>query len=295
MKTKGYRYIRSVIAAVLAAAMLSGLAVFPSSAADAYEGYASIILTTHGALRDGVTADDNTMQFSEPFRAKVGTILEITAYGKPSADGTSDFCNGQVSIFFNNDGTSGNLKNSNNGILEFYDGYYPKPTRSTHRVVMQSDITGVVCNPTLDTDLNRWRTNHEVHFNFTNAYNIYDFSEQPALVRFTVKVMKPGVCYVNMLNLTFGHFDYNNGIYHHNDAALLSIKAVGTAPKSYSVGDVNGDGKRDINDATTVQRAVAQLTTLSSLSQAAAEVDGDGKITVNDATIIQKFLAGMKV
>lgn len=295
MKTKGFRYIRSVIAVVIAAAMLSGLAVFPTSAADAYEGYASIILTTHGSQDDGVTADDNTMQFSEPIRAKVGTILQITAYGKPSANGTSDFCCGDLHIFFNNDGTSGNLKNSNNGILEFYDGYYPKLDQNDHRVVVQTDIPGSICNPTLDTHINRWRSNHTLYFNFAGADNIYDFSDQTTLVRFTVKVMKPGVCYVNMLNLVFAHFDYNNGFYDYNDAALLSIKAVGTAPKSYSVGDVNGDGKRDINDATTVQRAVAQLTTLSSLSQAAAEVDGDGKITVNDATIIQKFLAGMKV
>lgn len=57
------------------------------------------------------------------------------------------------------------------------------------------------------------------------------------------------------------------------------------------LGDADQSGKIDIKDATNVQKAAADVVTLSDVQQIPANVDG-GKLTVNDATWIQKFVAG---
>ena len=59
------------------------------------------------------------------------------------------------------------------------------------------------------------------------------------------------------------------------------------------IGDVNGDGKVTIDDATTVQKFLAEMITLSDAQSTAADANGDGKITIDDATTIQKYLAEM--
>ena len=57
------------------------------------------------------------------------------------------------------------------------------------------------------------------------------------------------------------------------------------------IGDVNGDGKVTIDDATTVQKALAEMIILSDTQNIAADANGDGKLTIDDATTIQKYLA----
>ena len=68
----------------------------------------------------------------------------------------------------------------------------------------------------------------------------------------------------------------------------------GSASETFEIimlGDVNADGRVDINDATLVQKAVAELVVLDEKQQKAADVTGDGKITIDDATLIQKYVA----
>ena len=62
----------------------------------------------------------------------------------------------------------------------------------------------------------------------------------------------------------------------------------------FLVGDVDLDGKITIKDATMIQKALADLLTLSYESETLADVDRDGKITIKDATAIQKYLAGLE-
>ena len=57
------------------------------------------------------------------------------------------------------------------------------------------------------------------------------------------------------------------------------------------IGDVNADGKITIDDATLVQKAVAELVVFDSVQQKAADVTGDGIVTIDDATMIQKYVA----
>lgn len=62
----------------------------------------------------------------------------------------------------------------------------------------------------------------------------------------------------------------------------------------FYVGDVDLDGKVTIKDATMIQKALADILTLSYESETLADVDRDGKITIKDATAIQKYLAGLE-
>ena len=65
------------------------------------------------------------------------------------------------------------------------------------------------------------------------------------------------------------------------------------ATKDYMLGDVNGDGKISVLDATLIQKYLAGLVTFSDTQKAAADVNGDGSVSVLDATLIQKYIAGL--
>lgn len=56
-------------------------------------------------------------------------------------------------------------------------------------------------------------------------------------------------------------------------------------------GDVNGDSKVDVTDATLVQLNSAELFTLTGEQLPAADANGDGKVDVTDATYIQLYAA----
>ena len=56
-------------------------------------------------------------------------------------------------------------------------------------------------------------------------------------------------------------------------------------------GDVDGNGAITINDATIIQRAVAEMKQLSAFQTELADVDGDGSVTVQDVTCVQDYLA----
>ena len=58
-----------------------------------------------------------------------------------------------------------------------------------------------------------------------------------------------------------------------------------------TTGDVNGDSKVDITDATLVQHFAAELIELDENQKKAADTNKDGKVDIDDATLIQKFVA----
>ena len=59
----------------------------------------------------------------------------------------------------------------------------------------------------------------------------------------------------------------------------------------YLAGDVTGDGKISIQDATTIQLYVAYLTSLTDVQIKVADINSDGNINIFDATEIQLMLA----
>ena len=68
------------------------------------------------------------------------------------------------------------------------------------------------------------------------------------------------------------------------------IKALTTKTGDFLIGDVNLDGKVNINDATEIQKYLAGITTLSGRAQRAADFHRDDHIVIDDATAIQRYL-----
>ena len=60
---------------------------------------------------------------------------------------------------------------------------------------------------------------------------------------------------------------------------------------TYTLGDVNNDGKIDITDATLIQRYAAEIEELDDTQLLAADANGDGKVNIADATTIQNYIA----
>ena len=57
------------------------------------------------------------------------------------------------------------------------------------------------------------------------------------------------------------------------------------------LGDVDGNGKINIIDATLVQRYIAQITPLSDAQIKTADTTKDGSINIMDVTAIQRYIA----
>lgn len=62
---------------------------------------------------------------------------------------------------------------------------------------------------------------------------------------------------------------------------------------SFVKGDVDGDGIVTINDATCIQKHLAEITTLTAEKAIIADINGDGNITVDDVTLIQQYIANI--
>ena len=84
--------------------------------------------------------------------------------------------------------------------------------------------------------------------------------------------------------------DLSNFNYATKTGAVATVTVTDAVPKTY-IGDVNGDGKIDANDVTTLQMYIAKCADVT-VNEAVADVDGNGKINVLDVTAIQKYVAG---
>lgn len=60
-------------------------------------------------------------------------------------------------------------------------------------------------------------------------------------------------------------------------------------------GDVNGDGRVSVEDATLIQKAAGELETLDLRQQQAADINGDSTVDVVDATLIQEHAADLPI
>ena len=87
------------------------------------------------------------------------------------------------------------------------------------------------------------------------------------------------------------HVDKNTNVLPPSGYVFDGILPCGTPFHNLAGGDVNGDGTVNINDATDIQRHLAELKTLTDSELAAADTNGDGKVNINDATHLQRFLA----
>lgn len=60
-------------------------------------------------------------------------------------------------------------------------------------------------------------------------------------------------------------------------------------------GDTNLDGSVEIDDATYIQRYIAEYISFSSVEMITADVNLDGTINIDDVTAIQRYLAGYEI
>lgn len=67
--------------------------------------------------------------------------------------------------------------------------------------------------------------------------------------------------------------------------------APSTAPTGLGLGDVNCDGLINIDDATMMQKHIADMVSLSEEQITYADIDLDGEITILDVTGLQKYLS----
>ena len=65
----------------------------------------------------------------------------------------------------------------------------------------------------------------------------------------------------------------------------------GSLTDDYILGDVNGDGKVNINDATEIQRYTAKIRKFTDSQMISADFNRDGKVNINDATAIQVYIS----
>lgn len=56
------------------------------------------------------------------------------------------------------------------------------------------------------------------------------------------------------------------------------------------MGDINGDGKITLKDATLLLQHVNKVATLENSQLAAADINGDGEITLKDATLLLQYV-----
>lgn len=144
--------------------------------------------------------------------------------------------------------------------------------------------------------------------NFTNITNLFDFTTEKPFVKVTFDVVGTGATDVllNVEELSAGYF--NNKILNFKNVVVNSIvedlskvpgfetmklsgKAVITDKYEILLGDVNGDGRISVNDATLIQKSLASFVTLTDEMSERADVNGDGRVSIADATLIQKYCA----
>ena len=75
---------------------------------------------------------------------------------------------------------------------------------------------------------------------------------------------------------------------------FTALPLTAMAAESTLLGDANGDGTVSIADVTMIQRASAEVVTLTDAQKKAADVNGDGAVDISDATLIQQYLADLK-
>lgn len=96
-----------------------------------------------------------------------------------------------------------------------------------------------------------------------------------------------------------------NVVYVYTDGSVISTtEPATTSPATTApittvqgrilIGDVDLNDKIAVDDATLLQKYIAELAILSADALVASECDDDGYITIMDVTLIQKYLAGMQ-
>lgn len=143
---------------------------------------------------------------------------------------------------------------------------------------------------------------------FTNI-NLYDFTTEDDFIKVTFDVIGTGSTTVD-LNVQFLGIGYYKSSSELNEDYLVEygkVKDLSSTPVFKDVtyntntvfdpddiilyGDVNGDGRVNILDATLIQKHIAELEKLNEKQMKIADVNHDGNVNILDVTEIQKIAA----
>ncbi len=91
-------------------------------------------------------------------------------------------------------------------------------------------------------------------------------------------------------NTMLGHYIAVKVVYG-NKSIVSEEFEITKASTTGLLGDVDGDGKVSIMDATVIQRHIAQLESIKEDRLPYADTDKDGKVSIIDATMIQRLIA----
>lgn len=75
----------------------------------------------------------------------------------------------------------------------------------------------------------------------------------------------------------------------------VSVSAASVNKVTALLGDVDGNGRITVRDATTIQKSLSGMEILDPLSKKLADVDGNGKVVIKDVSTLQKWLSGSKI
>ena len=91
----------------------------------------------------------------------------------------------------------------------------------------------------------------------------------------------------------YGEISTNTGKWNDANGFFCTYKNIGFICEYEPVllGDVNGDGVINIDDATDIQKYVAELIEFTDGQKFVADTDGDGIISIKDVTQIQRYVA----
>lgn len=86
----------------------------------------------------------------------------------------------------------------------------------------------------------------------------------------------------------FDGYNYETTLTFMGKSTVFIPKHINKTPK---MGDIDGKGDINIEDATMIQKYIVSLVEFNDLRLMTADTNGDGRVNIEDVTIIQKFIA----
>lgn len=174
------------------------------------------------------------------------------------------------------------------------------PARSSLVLVDLSTFDrGITTTPTTTTQSNKtivWNTSKIKNFNdgvstqtVTNGQNITTTVEPED--GYEVVYAKV-VCGGN--DITSTAYNSETGVINFNATSNAEVTLIATKiPETHLYGDVNGDNKVTVQDASKLQKYCVSKVELNETELKAGDVNNDGRVDIKDSTMIQKHIVGL--
>lgn len=255
-------------------------------------------LTVTGSLHLFSSNDVDTVYATyDPIEVSVGDIIEVKVSAKFKKPVENRYITGMMVRSFFSDSGQYNIYEYNAGYL-VYTNEYPQYSGAMGTYSLLDG--GALVNP----DVNSTGIDDYNCFIYTySSFNGCNLDEWTQLYSFTVRAEQTGETHIDTVVLDMiqglGYGDLQQRQSCMNDMDYnMEFSVVGHS--GVIKGDCNGDGEVTVDDATLIQRFLAEylddqgaplLDTTDENVMAVADVNNDGRISVSDVTEIQRYLA----